>query len=86
MSQRVRGAGLGPGPRAAAALNPDPQAFEVTCARLEVRPQDCLFIDDFAPNIVAAQEAGMHGYLFEDNARTIARIEAHLAGEPTVSP
>ncbi|MFI1172393.1 HAD family hydrolase [Streptomyces melanogenes] len=60
---------------------PDPQAFAVTCARLGVRPADCLFIDDFAPNIEAAQDAGMHGHLFEDNARTIARIETHLSGE-----
>ncbi|MFD8735886.1 HAD-IA family hydrolase [Streptomyces sp. NPDC059618] len=25
---------------------PDPRAFEMMCARLEVRPADCLFIDD----------------------------------------
>ncbi|WHM40486.1 HAD family phosphatase [Streptomyces sp. BPTC-684] len=64
---------------------PDPQSFAVTCARLGVRPQDCLFIDDFAPNIEAAQEAGMHGHLFEDNARATARIETHLAGQPSAA-
>ncbi|MFD9486066.1 HAD family hydrolase [Streptomyces sp. NPDC059991] len=58
---------------------PDPRAFELACTRLEARPQDCLFIDDFVPNIEAAQEAGMYGHLFEDNTCTIARIETHLA-------
>jgi len=61
---------------------PDPRAFEMTCARLDVRPQDCLFIDDFDVNVAAAREAGMRAHLFEDNARTIARIAAHLDGGP----
>lgn len=62
---------------------PDPRAFAVTCARLQVRAVDCLFVDDFAPNIDAARAAGMQAHLFEDNAGTVARIAAHL--DPTVS-
>lgn len=66
---------------------PDPRAFEVVCASLEVRPDSCLFIDDFTVNIEAAQAAGMQAHLFEDNARTIARIAAHLeAGPRLVGP
>ncbi|MFG2358684.1 HAD family hydrolase [Streptomyces sp. NPDC048521] len=57
---------------------PDPRAFEAACAGLEVRPQSCLFIDDFAVNVEAAQAVGMQAHLFEDNARTIRRIAAHL--------
>jgi HAD superfamily hydrolase (TIGR01509 family) len=62
---------------------PDPRAFAVTCARLQVRPGDCLFVDDFAPNIEAARAAGMQAHLFLDNAGTVARIAVHL--DPTVS-
>ncbi|MFJ9376417.1 HAD family hydrolase [Streptomyces sp. NPDC101455] len=62
---------------------PDPRAFAVTCARLQVRPGDCLFVDDFAPNVEAARAAGMQAYLFEENAGTVARITAHL--DPTAS-
>ncbi|GGV25936.1 phosphatase [Streptomyces longisporoflavus] len=58
---------------------PDPRAFESTCARLSVRPQDCLFVDDVAVNVEGARAAGMQSHLFEDNAGTITRVTAHLA-------
>ncbi|MEU7386571.1 HAD-IA family hydrolase [Streptomyces tanashiensis] len=57
---------------------PDPRAFEAACAALGASPESCLFIDDVAVNVAAAQAAGMQAHLFEDNARTIARIAAHL--------
>ncbi|MGC4987045.1 HAD family hydrolase [Streptomyces sp. DT193] len=59
---------------------PDPRAFEMTRARLEVRAADCLFIDDYNVNVEAARAAGMQAHLFEDNERTFARIAAHLGG------
>ncbi|MEW1656772.1 HAD family phosphatase [Streptomyces sp. NPDC093707] len=61
---------------------PDPRAFAAACAGLAVRPEDCLFIDDVAVNVEAARAAGMRAHLFRDNARTIARIAAHLDGGP----
>ncbi|TWG04879.1 putative hydrolase of the HAD superfamily [Streptomyces brevispora] len=64
---------------------PDPRAFEVTCARLGVRPEDCLFVDDVAINVEAARAVGMQAHLFEENAGTIARIADHLNGEVSFS-
>ncbi len=61
---------------------PDPRAFEAACAGLGVRPENCLFIDDHAVNVEAAQAVGMRAHLFEDNARTITRITAHLNAGP----
>ncbi|MEV8314920.1 HAD family phosphatase [Streptomyces sp. NPDC059900] len=61
---------------------PDPRAFGAACASLAVQPENCLFIDDVAVNVEAAEESGMQSHLFEDNARTITRIAAHLAAEP----
>ncbi|WP_333734143.1 HAD family hydrolase [Streptomyces sp. IBSBF 3010] len=58
---------------------PDPRAFQAVCTGLEVRPESCLFIDDLAVNVEAARATGMQAHLFQDNARTIARIAAHLA-------
>ncbi|MGV9247745.1 HAD-IA family hydrolase [Streptomyces sp. NPDC003710] len=63
---------------------PDLRAFEAACAGLEVQPESCLFIDDVAVNVAAAQAAGMQGHLFEDNARTMLRIAAHLGAGPPV--
>ncbi|MFJ2744925.1 HAD family hydrolase [Streptomyces sp. NPDC087440] len=60
-------------------LKPDPRAFAVACTTLDVRPQDCLFVDDAAPNVEAARAAGLRAHLFEDNATTLTRIAAHLA-------
>ncbi|MFD8009500.1 HAD family hydrolase [Streptomyces sp. NPDC058955] len=63
---------------------PDPRAFDAVCAALDVRPEHCLFIDDAAVNVEAARATGMRAHLFEDNARTIERIAAHLdAGAST---
>ncbi|MEU1369479.1 HAD family phosphatase [Streptomyces sp. NPDC005803] len=61
---------------------PDPRAFEAASAALGVPPESCLFIDDIAVNVEAAQAAGMQAHLFEDNARTMTRIAAHLAAGP----
>ncbi|MBO8186401.1 HAD-IA family hydrolase [Streptomyces spirodelae] len=61
---------------------PDLRAFEAACASLEVRPERCLFVDDVAANVEAAQAAGMQAHLFEDNAGTIRRIAAHLDAGP----
>lgn len=57
---------------------PDPRAIDTVRAGLEVRPESCLFIDDLAVNVEAAEAAGMQAHLFLDNARTITRIAVHL--------
>lgn len=61
---------------------PDPRAFEAACSGLNVLPENCLFIDDVAVNVAAAEAVGMQGHLFEDNTRTIDRIATHLAAGP----
>ncbi|MFD6349219.1 HAD family hydrolase [Streptomyces roseolus] len=57
---------------------PDPRAFGAVCDAMGVRPEDCLFVDDVTVHVEAARATGMQAHLFEDNARTIARIAAHL--------
>lgn len=64
---------------------PDPRAFEAACAGLHAQPENCLFIDDFAADTEVAHAAGMQAHLFEDNARTITRIAAHLDADPQVA-
>lgn len=63
-------------------LKPDPRAFAAVCARLEVEPESCLFVDDTAAHVEAARAVGMQAHLFEGNAGTIARIAAHLDAGP----
>jgi putative hydrolase of the HAD superfamily len=38
---------------------PDPAIYRLTCERLGVAPELCVFVDDLEPNIAAARELGM---------------------------
>ncbi|GGO45817.1 phosphatase [Streptomyces daqingensis] len=58
---------------------PEARAYTLTCSRLAVAPGDCLFVDDLAANVAAAQSLGMRGHLFTHNAAAIAAVENHLA-------
>jgi epoxide hydrolase-like predicted phosphatase len=40
-------------------MKPDPAIYELTLERLRRRPEEAVFVDDFAQNIVAAQQVGM---------------------------
>lgn len=60
---------------------PDPRIFELTCERLDVRPEETVFLDDFAPHVEAARALGIHAILFEGNARAMAAVEACLRAD-----
>ena len=57
---------------------PDPRIYALTCERLGVRPDETVFVDDYAPNVAAAREAGLHGVHHTVNATTIGEIERLL--------
>jgi putative hydrolase of the HAD superfamily len=57
---------------------PDRRIYELTCARLGVRPDEMLFLDDYEPNITAARALGMQAVLFQSTAQAIADIQACL--------
>ena len=57
---------------------PDPRIYALACARLGVRPQEALFLDDHDPFVTAAREAGLHAVRYQDNAQAIADIEELL--------
>jgi len=59
---------------------PDPRIFELALARLGVRPEESLFLDDLAIHVEAARALGMKAVLCENAAQAIAALEAHLAG------
>jgi len=57
---------------------PDPRIYKLSCARLKVRPEEMIFLDDMEPNIAAARAVGIHGVHYRDNAQAITEIEALL--------
>jgi len=60
---------------------PDPAVFALAASRLGVVPVEIAFLDDVPANVEAARVAGWHAVVHEDNERSIAEIEAIIAGE-----
>lgn len=52
--------------------------YRLAAERLGVPLEACLFVDDFPPNVDAAEALGMQGYVHEDPARTVAELSRSL--------
>ncbi len=61
---------------------PDPQIYHLTCERLGVAPQRCVFVDDLACNVEAAAELGMHVIQCMDPVSVADDVVRLLLGHP----
>jgi putative hydrolase of the HAD superfamily len=59
---------------------PDPQIYALAAERLQLPHASIVFIDDYPPNVSAAQACGMHGVIFETREQTIAELQTLLYG------
>ncbi len=59
---------------------PDPRIYALVLERLALPAEACVFVDDLAHNVEAARALGFAGVHHEDTARTIAELDAVLAG------
>jgi epoxide hydrolase-like predicted phosphatase len=57
---------------------PDPRIYQLALARLDVRAEDAVFIDDVLENVQAAQALGMRGVQFTSTQQVMAEIKGHL--------
>jgi epoxide hydrolase-like predicted phosphatase len=57
---------------------PDPRIYALACARLDVDPQETVFLDDADRCVVGARKAGIHAVRYLDNAQAIREIEKLL--------
>jgi putative hydrolase of the HAD superfamily len=57
---------------------PEERIFRHTLALLGVSPQECVFVDDTAANVAAAEAVGMTAVLHRDPGATVARLAALL--------
>ena len=57
---------------------PDPRIYALACTRLDVRPDETVFVDDTDFCVAGAREAGMHPVRFQHNAQAIEDIEKLL--------
>jgi epoxide hydrolase-like predicted phosphatase len=60
---------------------PDPVIFHLTLDRLDVAPQQAIFLDDMLCNVDSARELGIHTVQFVDPVTSLAELEA-LLGHP----
>lgn len=65
---------------------PDARIYSLTARRLEVEPQEVVFLDDVQANVDAARAAGWHAVLHVDTPTSIRELEAIIAGEERVTP
>ena len=47
-------------------IKPDPAIYEKICEKYDLKPEECLFIDDNGDNVKAAQNFGMHSIRFQE--------------------
>lgn len=57
---------------------PDPAIYRLVCSRLGVAPSEVVFVDDFEPNVAAAEALGMTGVHHTTPAATVPRLEQLL--------
>ncbi|MGH2749879.1 MAG: HAD family hydrolase [Actinomycetota bacterium] len=57
---------------------PDPAIFKLTIDRLDLKPEDCVFVDDHPGHLKAAQGAGMTTVLHKFPGQSIPEVEALL--------
>ena len=53
---------------------PDPRIYELVCARLEVSPEESVFLDDLGVNLKAARALGMNTIKVGDPAAALAEL------------
>lgn len=58
---------------------PHPALYQLACERLDVTPEEALFVDDQPENLSGARRVGMKPVLFDTNRQAVPEIQAHLA-------
>lgn len=59
---------------------PDPRIYQLALNRLQVSPDQAVFIDDFKENVDGAKRIGMHTILFENSQQARELLDQMLNG------
>ena len=65
---------------------PDPAIYRLTCDRLGVGPEACLFVDDVEVNCEAAADLGMTAVLYRSSEQAIAEMREALGRDQLSEP
>lgn len=58
---------------------PEKEIFDLMLAKLDAKPHEAIFIDDFLTNIHGAEEAGLHAILFKGNEDMTRKINTLIS-------
>ncbi|HUS61148.1 MAG TPA: HAD-IA family hydrolase [Acidimicrobiales bacterium] len=58
---------------------PDPRFYEIACETLDVKPDECVFLDDLGINLKPARTLGMTTIKVTNPAKAITALEALVA-------
>lgn len=61
-------------------IKPSPEIYRLLCNRYGLRAEECVFIDDTAPNVEAAIKEGMKGIVFHTREQADRELEKLLTG------
>ena len=64
-------------------MKPDPAFYQWILGRLDIQPDEAVFIDDMAENVEAAQLLGMAGIIFRSRKQALATLAEIL---PDIQP
>jgi putative hydrolase of the HAD superfamily len=65
---------------------PDPAIYRLTCDRLGIGPEACLFVDDVEVNCEAAADLGMTAVLYRSSEQAIAEMREALGRDQLSEP
>ena len=57
---------------------PDTRLYQIALERLDVQPEEVVFLDDAARNVDAARLLGMQAIQFQDNTQAIPEVQKYL--------
>lgn len=57
---------------------PDPEAYKITAARLNMPTKQCVFVDDITANVMGAEATGMKGLVYKNFAQFEADVQKLL--------
>ena len=55
-------------------IKPEPAIYRLLMERYDLRPEECVFLDDSEKNIKTACDLGMHGILFQNKAQACENL------------
>lgn len=56
-------------------VKPDPEIYKLLLERYDLKPEECVFVDDTESNIEAARKLGIHGIVCKDFDQVVADLQ-----------